>query len=204
MPAPAKNHLSFTTTTTPSSGYVLSALVYNDGSDHDIKSDKSFIMPAHAVNISAVFEESAGDVLTLDFESAASSYTDWTITSIVTQQTNSSVPAHGGSYYGDTNGKTSGSIVTKNKIANPGILTFYVSKESTNTNASSVWKISVSSNGSSWTQVGDDQAAAASITRGKWTEVTRNLSAYSDVYVKIEYSGTTAVRCIDDISLAYN
>lgn len=146
----------------------------------------------------------SGGTLTLDFESTASSYTDWTITNIVTQQTNSNVNGHTGSYYGDTDGKTTGSIVTKNTIASPGTLTFYVSKESTNTNAGSVWKISVSSNGSSWTQVGDDQAAASGITRGTWTEVSRDLSSYSNVYVKIEYSGTTAVRCIDDISLTYN
>ena len=70
----------------------------------------------------------------MDFESTASSYTDWTITNIVTQQTNSNVNGHTGSYYGDTDGKTTGSIVTKNTIASPGTLTFYVSKESTNTN----------------------------------------------------------------------
>ncbi|MBR1878930.1 MAG: hypothetical protein IJ814_08030 [Paludibacteraceae bacterium] len=34
--------------------------------------------------------------LTVDFESAASVYTDWTITTITTQQTNSGVSAHGG------------------------------------------------------------------------------------------------------------
>lgn len=45
-----------TITTTPSDGYALSSLVYNDGSDHDIKSAKSFTMPAHAVSITATFE----------------------------------------------------------------------------------------------------------------------------------------------------
>ncbi len=51
---------TITITTTPSSGYVLSTLVYNDGSDHDIKSAKSFTMPASAVSITATFEESHG------------------------------------------------------------------------------------------------------------------------------------------------
>ncbi len=45
---------------TPESGYALSTLVYNDGSDHDIKSAKTFTMPAHAVSVSATFEESGG------------------------------------------------------------------------------------------------------------------------------------------------
>lgn len=138
--------------------------------------------------------------MAVDFESATSAYTDWTITTIVTQQTNSGVSAHGGSYFGSTNSKETGSIVTKNKV-NPSSITFYVSKLSTNTNAGSVWKIEVSSDNSTWTQVGDDQAAASGITKGTWTEVTRDLSSYSDVYVRVSYSGTTATRCIDDLVL---
>ena len=146
---------------------------------------------------------STGGTMTVDFESVASSYSDWIITNIVTKK--DKISAHGGSYYGNTNGKESGSIETANVIANPGTLTFYVSKESTNTNASSVWKVSVkTASASSWTQVGDDQAAASGITNGQWTEVTRNLSSYSNVYVKIEYSGSTAIRAIDDVSLTYN
>lgn len=42
-------------TATPNSGYALSTLVYNDGSDHDIKATKTFTMPAHAVSVSATF-----------------------------------------------------------------------------------------------------------------------------------------------------
>ena len=145
----------------------------------------------------------SGEALTLDFENDSDSYSAvWTITNIVSKK--NTITAHGGSYYGNTNGKESGVIQTVNKIANPSTLTFFVSKESTNTNASSVWKVSVSADGSTWTQVGDNQAAAAGITKGTWTEVTRDLSSYSNVYVKIEYSGSTAIRCIDDISLGYN
>lgn len=143
----------------------------------------------------------ADETLTIDFEAAE--YTDWTLTTIVSQQSNSGVPAHGGNYYGGTNGKESGSVVTKEKIASPQDITFYVSKESTNTNASSVWQIKVSSDGKTWTKVGDDQNAAVDITKGEWTEVTRNLSSYTDVYVGVFYSGTTAKRCIDDITITY-
>lgn len=145
----------------------------------------------------------SGESLTLDFENDSDAYSAvWTITNIASKK--NTIDAHGGSYYGNTNGKESGTIQTVNKIANPGTLTFFVSKESTNTNASSVWKVSVSSDGSTWSQVGDNQAAAAGITKGTWTEVSRDLSSFSNVYVKIEYSGTSAVRCIDDISLGYN
>jgi len=146
---------------------------------------------------------SAEDVtLTIDFESATGAYTDWVFTNFATQQTNSNVPAHGGSYFGTTGGKTTGRVVTKNKISSPKDITFYVSKASTNSTASS-WLVKVSSDGSEWTQVGDPQSASADITRGEWTEVTRALSSYSDVYVGIFYDGTTAVRCIDDVTLTY-
>ena len=140
--------------------------------------------------------------LNVDFESAVSAYTDWTITNLASQQTNAGVTAHGGSYFGSTNGKASGSIQTKNKIAKPQSIVFYISKTSTNTTASS-WIVEVSTNGTDWTQVGDKQSASADITKGEWTEVSRDLSSYANVYVRVRYDGTTATRCIDDITLTY-
>lgn len=73
---------TITITVTPSSGYVLSALVYNDGSDHDIKSVKSFTMPAHAVSITATFEESHGGTysMTPDQSSTGSTATAYITT----------------------------------------------------------------------------------------------------------------------------
>ena len=141
-----------------------------------------------------------GGTLTIDFEQAASAYTDWTITNITTQK--STITAHGGSYYGNTNGKATGSIVTVSKIASPQSLSFYISKESNNSTASN-WIVEVSANGSDWTTVGDQQSASSGITKGTWTEVSRDLSSYSDVYVQIRYAGTTAVRTIDDVTLSY-
>ena len=163
---------------------------------------------------SATFTKSSGGgntggTLTIDFENAASSYSDWTFSNVRTQRTNSNVSAHGGSYFGDTanssgNGVSSGCyITTTNKIASPSSITFYISKQSTNT-AASTWVVKVSSDGSTWTQVGDSQNAGNGVTRGTWYEVTRNLSSYSNVYVRIEYSGSTAIRNIDDVSLSYN
>lgn len=197
---------TITITTTPDDGYILSTLKYNDGSDHDVKTAKAFTMPAHNVTVTATFAEITGGTLTINFENDAATYTDWTFTNIKSAQTatNPSTGRGETGKFGSTDGKTSGSIVTKNKISSPGTLTFYISKTSTNTNASSIWKVSVSSDGSSWTKVGDDQAAASGIDQGSWTEVSRDLSSYSNVYVKIEYSGTTATRCIDDVSLIYN
>jgi hypothetical protein len=52
-------------TTTPSGGYQLSALSYNDGTNHDITSTKSFTMPAHAVTVTATFSALPTHTLTL-------------------------------------------------------------------------------------------------------------------------------------------
>lgn len=140
--------------------------------------------------------------LSIDFENDAESYTDWTFTNIISNYSNSGVSAHGGSKYGCTDGKTTGSIVTKTVIESPQSVTFYVSKESNNTTAS-YWRVSVSSDGIDWINVGDD-ASASSMAKGAWVAVTRDLSSYTDVFVKIEYDGTTAKRDIDDVTLTYS
>ena len=55
---------TITITTTPSSGYELATLVYNDGSDHDIKASKSFTMPSSAVSITATFQMQSSYTIT--------------------------------------------------------------------------------------------------------------------------------------------
>ena len=139
--------------------------------------------------------------LAVDFEEETTSYTDWTFTNFATKQTNSGVAAHGGSYFGSTGGKTSGSLVTKEKLAKPKNIQFYISKTSTNSTASS-WIIKVSTDGEEWTDV-KTQSASAGITKGTWTEVTQDLTSYTNVYVGIFYDGTTAIRTIDDVTLTY-
>lgn len=140
------------------------------------------------------------DVLSIDFESESTAYTDWTFTNMTSQQTGA-ITAHGGTYYGTTGGKTSASITTKNAISYPQSITFYVSKQSDNTTESS-WKIQVLSDNSTWTDV--KTQSATSMSKGSWVEVTQDLSSYTNVYVRIYYTGTTAVRNIDDISLTYS
>lgn len=139
--------------------------------------------------------------LAVDFEEETTSYTDWTFTNFATKQTNSGVAAHGGSYFGSTGGKSSGSLVTKEKLAKPKNIKFYISKTSTNSTASS-WIIKVSTDGEEWTNV-KTQSASADITKGTWTEVTQDLTSYTNVYVGIFYDGTTAIRTIDDVTLTY-
>lgn len=137
----------------------------------------------------------------IDFESDIEAYVDWTFENV--GNTNTAITAHGGNKYGanineNGNGTQSLSIQTKDKIALPGNLTCYVSKVSTNTTASS-WTVSVSSDGSNWTEVASQ--AAHSMSKGEWVEFTADLSSYSDVYVKISYGSSGAIRAIDDIEL---
>ena len=145
-----------------------------------------------------------GQSMTIDFESDASTYTKWTFTNMESKKTHNDVTPNSGTYFGTTGGKASASLVTKSKIARPTSIKFYISKQSINTTETN-WYVKVSSDGSTWEQVGDAQAAQ-SMTKGEWVEVTRNLSTYSNVYVKIDYIGgtSTATRCIDDVTLSYD
>ena len=136
---------------------------------------------------------------TIDFESSSDTYTFWTFTNMTSQQTGS-ITANGGTYYGTTGGKATASITTKSAIASPQSITFYVSKQSNNTSSSS-WKLQVSSDNKTWTDV--KTQSAASMSKGTWVEVTQDLSSYSNVYVRVYYDGSTAVRNIDDLTFTY-
>ncbi len=159
----------------------------------------TFTMPGYAVTATATFVEHHS--LDIDFENAMNTYTNWVYSNIIAEQTE--ITPHGGSKYGKTNGTTTAYIQTKDKIASPGTFVCYISKIGTNTNANSYWKVQYSSDGSTWTTQGDNQAAADGITEGTWTKIERDLSSQSNVYIRVYYDGTTAVRTIDDISLEY-
>lgn len=167
----------------------------SDGSGTSVAPSDSYkISSGTTATLYAIWKAAGCDEI--DFEDALSTYTDWTFNNIA--QTNATITAHGGSYYGKTNAKSTAYIQTNSKIAAPGTLTCYLSKTTNNT-TSSTWKIQVSSNGSSWTDAGSH--SATSMTAGNWVEFSADLSAYTNVYVRIYYSGSTAVRAIDDISL---
>lgn len=153
--------------------------------------------PTSATTLYAVYK--LGDYYTIDFESAASTYTNWTFSSMTSQQ-QSTIVAHSGDYYGTTGGKASAEIVTTSTIASPKMIRFYVSKQTTNTTTSS-WKLQTkTAAAATWTDVKTQDATDMGV--GSWTEVTQDLSSYSNVYVKIYYTGSTAVRNIDDVVLS--
>ncbi len=134
---------------------------------------------------------------TIDFESETSTYTFWTFNSMTSAQSGA-ITAHGGSKYGTTGGKYTASITTKNVVAAPKSIKFYISKTSGNTTTSN-WKIQVSTDNTTWTDV--NITSATSMSKGAWVEVSQDLSTYANVYVRVYYDGTSAVRAIDDLEL---
>lgn len=146
------------------------------------------------VNVGVWAEE---DVI--DFEQDLTGYSGWTFANITKANV---VTPYKGDFYANTSGKATASITTNAKIASPAQISFFLSKESSNINPSSFWKVEVSADATVWQTVGDSQSAV-SMSKGEWIEVSRDLSGYNDVYVRISYRGTTAVRCIDDITLTY-
>ena len=138
--------------------------------------------------------------LVIDFENPATSYSDWKFDNMTSQQTGA-ISAHGGTCYGTTGGNATASITTVTALPYPSSISFYVSKQSTNTKSSS-WKIQVSSDNSEWEDV--KTQSATEMSKGSWVEVTQDLSKYDHVYVRVSYTGSTAIRNIDDLKITYS
>ena len=135
----------------------------------------------------------------IDFETGdLDTYINWNFVNLTIDN---AITAKDGTHYAKTNGTNTASITTKTKIANPGTITYFISKVGNNTNANSKWKARVSEDGTSWTIVDDENAAGAGVTQGTWNECSADLSEYTNVYVQIYYDGTSAVRTIDKVSL---
>lgn len=142
------------------------------------------------------------DSMSVDFEATdLATYSAWNFDNFSTHQTNSNVSAHGGSYFGSC-AATSAYAATKAKISSPTSIVCYYNKLTTNANQSSLFKIQVSTNGTDWTDVASGKTMN-NVTRGTWEELSADLSSYSDVYVRVYYTGTNAGRTIDDITLTY-
>lgn len=187
-----------TLTYTPATGYEKYIATWSVNGE-EIAKDK-FTMPDEAVTVTVSLKEKTTSDMIIDFESEATAYSDWSFTNIVSNYKNSGVDTHSGAKYGSTDGKASGSIQTEEKVT-PVSLTCYLSKQTTNTTAST-WYVQVSSDGTTWTEAGS--TSATDMSKGEWKEFTVDLSTYSDVYVRVYYSGSTAVRLIDDLTLTVN
>ena len=186
---PTSNSTTYVSALTINSTTTIKAIATKDGYNNSDVASATYTIET---NISGY---------TIDFESSPSRYTDWIFDNI--GNTNTSITAHSGAKYGSNlnengNGVSTASITTKEKVARPGTFTCFVSKTSTNTTASS-WKIQVSSDGSSWTDVATQNAI--SMNKGEWIEFSANLSSYTNVYVRLYYGSSNAIRAVDDIVL---
>lgn len=154
----------------------------------------TFAMPDETVVVTVSVAKKTTVDMTVDFEKPLVNYADWEANKI---GISNSITAQGGSYYGYTTSVQTAYIQTVNKV-NPVSLTCYISKTSNNTNTST-WSIQVSTDKSTWTEV--KSTSASSMAQGEWKEFTADLSNYSNVYVRVYYDGTTAIRAIDDLTL---
>ena len=136
----------------------------------------------------------------IDFEYPLESYINWEFVDLRTDATG--IEAHGGSKFGaNKTNKANCSMTSKNTVANPGTLTFYISKTSNNTTEAN-WFVEVSEDGEEWTEVVSYNAK--NMSKGEWLEKTTDLSSYSNVYIRIRYGQNTAIVAIDDITLTEN
>ena len=152
---------------------------------------------SEAFEIKAASAEPELITYSIDFENTADTYTDWTFNNFMSQQSGT-ISSNGGTYYGTTGGKTTGYLQFNSVMAKPKSLTFFISKQSNNT-TSSTWIIQQSTDGSNWTDL--KSQSATSMAKGTWNEISIDLSGYNDIYIRIYYTGSTAVRNIDDVTL---
>ena len=145
---------------------------------------------------------------TIDFETDdLDRYVDWDFSNVGLHSGITGVSAHSGTKWGSNvnsgdNATSTAYIKTKSKIAHPGTFTCYVSKESNNT-SSSTWYVQYSttggSNNSEWTNAGS--LNAANMDKGVWNKLSVDISAQTNVYVRLYYTGSNAKRAVDDIVL---
>ena len=140
--------------------------------------------------------------VTLDFEGSGTFpyNADWTITNLSVYSSLNHTTS--GSNSANTSGKESAVAEYNNKLENISKIVYYISKISKNTSTSSYFLVETSTNGSDWVDQGHSPTFDK-ITQNEWTEVIVDLSTPVTGYVRVSYTGSTAVRLIDDITVYY-
>lgn len=144
----------------------------------------------------------AQSTVTLDFEGSGTFpyNADWTITNLSVYSSLNHTTS--GSNSANTSGKESAVAEYNNKLENISKIVYYISKISKNTSTSSYFLVETSTNGSDWVDQGHSPTFDK-ITQNEWTEVIVDLSTPVTGYVRVSYTGSTAVRLIDDITVYY-
>ena len=148
-----------------------------------------------ATTFYAVFAKGNGD-FSFGWESADDA-SIWTISGFCDKETYNAYKKTG-SYAGSIQG-TSGYIQLKDKIS-PTSISCQYTKATSNTNNTSKFIIQTSSNGSDWTDQATgktmDKVTAGTFYELKWT------GSLNDVYVRVCYTGSNAVRVLDDVVIS--
>ena len=121
----------------------------------------------------------------------------WTISNFSAKGVYSSYKS-AGSYAASTNSKTTGYIQYTEKLSPTDISCKYT-KATSNTNSTSKFIIQTSTDGSSWTDAATG-ATMNNVTQGTFKTLSWT-GSLSDVYVRIYYTGTNAVRVLDEVSI---
>lgn len=121
----------------------------------------------------------------------------WTISNFSPKETYSEYKS-AGSYAASTNSKETGYIQYKDKLS-PTTISCKYTKATTNTNSSSKFIIQTSTDGSSWINTANG-ATMNDVTKGTFKTLSWT-GSLSDVYVRIYYTGTTAIRVLDEVSI---
>ena len=122
---------------------------------------------------------------------------NWTISNFSNKGVYSTYTS-AGSYAASTNAKTTGYIQYNEKLS-PTAISCKYTKATSNINSSSQFFIQKSTDGSSWTAIAEG-ATMNNVTQGTFKTLSWT-GSLSDVYVRIYYTGTTAVRVLDEVSI---
>lgn len=142
-------------------------------------------------NVSGAWAEEK--TITLDFESNSIPQTLWKWESFAV----TSDPDNSHSKYcATTSGNNSAVISYKTLIHSIKSISVEARRETKNKNGSMT--IEFSQDGSTWSKT-----IAVEINKGSWTKTTLTLDSPTDGYARINFSGTTAVKLIDNIVITY-
>ena len=146
--------------------------------------------------------EEVAKTVTLDFEGSSGTFpydSNWTASDFTDY---TSLSHNGGGHSASTAGQESGYVRYNYKLTKINKVVFYISKTTTNKNANSYYQVETSENGKDWTVRGQSDAMDK-VTKNAWTETTITLATPVDGFIRISYTGTTAIRLLDDITVYY-
>ena len=154
-----------------------------------------------ATHYYAVFADEDVDAATVTFGwESADDATKWTLSNLSSKASYNSYK-NSGSYAGSTGSSETASIKYNTKIS-PTAISCKYTKATGNTNSSSKFIIQTSTDGSSWTNKQNGKTMN-NVTQGTFETLSWS-GTLTDVYVRVYYTGTSATRVLDDVSITYS